>query len=252
MSLGLTIPDKFYDLVRKNDVMYLFSPVDVEKVYGKPFNYIDITSEYDNMVNNDKITKYHVDARFLEEEISKLQQESGYPYVINIDVANRANPIAGKIISSNLCSEILQVQTPSELDNGQQYTRLGSDVSCNLGSINIVNMMATNNFGESVDTMVRALTYVSDTSNLDVVPSIAKGNTEKHAIGLGAMGLAAYFAQNKMYYGDEESLDFTTTFFMTLNYYSIKASMVIAKERGETFLNLKNLRTLMVLTLISI
>lgn len=235
LSLGLTIPDKFYDLVRKNDVMYLFSPVDVEKVYGKPFNYIDITSEYDNMVNNDKITKYHVDARFLEEEISKLQQESGYPYVINIDVANRANPIAGKIISSNLCSEILQVQTPSELDNGQQYTRLGSDVSCNLGSINIVNMMATNNFGESVDTMVRALTYVSDTSNLDVVPSIAKGNTEKHAIGLGAMGLAAYFAQNKMYYGDEESLDFTTTFFMTLNYYSIKASMAIAKERNDTF-----------------
>jgi len=235
LSLGLTIPDKFYDLVRKNDVMYLFSPVDVEKVYGKPFNYIDITSEYDNMVNNDKITKYHVNARFLEEEISKLQQESGYPYVINIDVANRANPIAGKIISSNLCSEILQVQTPSELDNGQQYTRLGSDVSCNLGSINIVNMMATNNFGESVDTMVRALTYVSDTSNLDVVPSIAKGNTEKHAIGLGAMGLAAYFAQNKMYYGDEESLDFTTTFFMTLNYYSIKASMAIAKERNDTF-----------------
>jgi len=233
--LGLTIPDKFYDLVRKNDVMYLFSPVDVEKVYGKPFNYIDITAEYDNMVANDKIAKYHVDARFLEEEISKLQQESGYPYVINIDVANRANPIAGKIISSNLCSEILQVQTPSELDNGQQYTRLGSDVSCNLGSINIVNMMATNNFGESVDTMVRALTYVSDTSNLDVVPSIAKGNTEKHAIGLGAMGLAAYFAQNKMYYGDEESLDFTTTFFMTLNYYSIKASMAIAKERHETF-----------------
>jgi len=235
LSLGLTIPDKFYDLVRKNDVMYLFSPVDVEKVYGKPFNYIDITSEYDNMVNNDKITKYHVNARFLEEEISKLQQESGYPYVINIDVANRANPIAGKIISSNLCSEILQVQTPSELDNGQQYTRLGSDVSCNLGSINIVNMMATNNFDESVDTMVRALTYVSDTSNLDVVPSIAKGNTEKHAIGLGAMGLAAYFAQNKMYYGDEESLDFTTTFFMTLNYYSIKASMAIAKERNDTF-----------------
>lgn len=235
LSLGLTVPDKFYDLVRKNDMMYLFSPVDVEKVYGKPFNYIDITAEYDNMVNNDKITKYHIDARFLEEEISKLQQESGYPYVINIDVANRANPIAGKIISSNLCSEILQVQTPSELDNGQQYTRLGSDVSCNLGSINIVNMMATTNFGESVDTMVRALTYVSDTSNLDVVPSIAKGNTEKHAIGLGAMGLAAYFAQNKMYYGDDESLDFTTTFFMTLNYYSIKASMAIAKERNETF-----------------
>lgn len=235
LSLGLTVPDKFYELVKKNDVMYLFSPVDVEKVYGKAFNYIDITAEYDNMVANDQITKYKVDARTLEEEISKLQQESGYPYIINIDVANRSNPISGKIVSSNLCSEILQVQTPSDIDNGQQYTRLGSDVSCNLGSINIVNMMATADFGESVDTMVRALTYVSDTSNLDVVPSIAKGNHEKHAIGLGAMGLAAYFAQNKMYYGDEEALDFTSTFFMTLNYYSIKASVAIAKERHEKF-----------------
>lgn len=235
LSLGLTVPDKFYELVRKNEDMYLFSPADVEKVYGVPFNYVDITAEYDNMVANDQITKYRLNARTLEEEISKLQQESGYPYIINIDVTNRANPIAGKIVSSNLCSEILQVQTPSELDNGQQYTRLGSDVSCNLGSINIVNMMVTPDFETSVDTMVRALTFVSDTSNLDVVPSIAKGNQEKHAIGLGAMGLAAYFAQNQMYYGDEASLDFTSIFFMTLNYYSIKASMKLAKERQEKF-----------------
>ncbi|GMA69698.1 hypothetical protein GCM10025879_09440 [Leuconostoc litchii] len=215
--------------------MYLFSPDDVEKVYHQPFNYVDITAEYDNMVANDRIRKQRISARSLEEEISKLQQESGYPYIINIDTANKTNPIAGKIVSSNLCSEILQVQTPSEIDNEQRYTKLGSDISCNLGSINIVNMMKTTDFAQSVDTMVRALTFVSDSSNLDVVPSIDLGNKEKHAIGLGAMGLAAYFAQNKMYYGDEESLDFTTTFFMMLNYYSIQASMEIAKERGEKF-----------------
>ncbi|WP_273729650.1 class 1b ribonucleoside-diphosphate reductase subunit alpha [Leuconostoc mesenteroides] len=235
LSLGLTVPDKFYDLVKQNETMYLFSPDDVEKVYQQPFNYVDITAEYDNMVANDKIRKQRIDARSLEEEISKLQQESGYPYIINIDTANRTNPVPGKIVSSNLCSEILQVQTPSEIDNEQHYTKLGSDISCNLGSINIVNMMNTNDFGGSVDTMVRALTFVSDSSNLDVVPSIDLGNKEKHAIGLGAMGLAAYFAQNKMYYGDEEALDFTSTFFMMLNYYSIKSSMGIAKERHETF-----------------
>ncbi|MGX7051334.1 class 1b ribonucleoside-diphosphate reductase subunit alpha [Leuconostoc palmae] len=235
LSLGLTVPDKFYELVRQNKPMYLFSPADVEKVYDTPFNYVDITAEYDNMVENEKIAKYRVDARMLEEEISKLQQESGYPYIINIDTANRANPINGKIISSNLCSEILQVQSSSNINDEQEYTKLGSDVSCNLGSINIVNMMNTADFSTSVDTMVRALTFVSDTSNLSVVPSIAKGNTEKHAIGLGAMGLAAYLAQNKMYYGDDESIDFTSTFFLTLNYYSIKASMNIAKERNESF-----------------
>jgi ribonucleoside-diphosphate reductase alpha chain len=235
LSLGLTVPDKYYELVRNNDTMYLFSPADVERVYGTPFNYVDISAEYDNMVANEDIRKYRIDARVLEEEISKLQQESGYPYIINIDTANRANAVAGKIISSNLCSEILQVQSPSEIDVQQRYTRLGADVSCNLGSVNIVNMMETPDFESSVDAMVRALTYVSDTSNLVAVPSIANGNQQKHAIGLGAMGLAAYFAQNQMYYGDEESLDFTSTFFMTLNYYSLKASMKMAKERQETF-----------------
>lgn len=235
LSLGLTVPDKFYELVYNNEPMYLFSPADVEKEYGVPFNYVDITKEYDNLVQNDKINKVEIDPRKLEEEISKLQQESGYPFIVNIDTANKANPIDGKIISSNLCSEILQTQSPSELNDKQEYLKVGSDISCNLGSINIVEMMKTADFEKSVDTMVRALTFVSDTSRLEAVPSIEKGNQEKHAIGLGAMGLAAFFAQNEMMYGEEESIDFTNVFFYTLNYYSLLASMNLAKERKETF-----------------
>jgi Ribonucleotide reductase, alpha subunit len=84
--------------------MYLFSPYSVERVYGVPFSYVDITKEYDNMVNDDRIKKYKIEARELEDEISKLQQESGYPYVLNIDTVNRDNPIDGKIIMSNLCT----------------------------------------------------------------------------------------------------------------------------------------------------
>ena len=90
--------------------MYLFSPYSVELEYGVPFNYIDITEKYDELVANPNIRKTKIKARDLETEISKLQQESGYPYVVNIDTANRANPVDGKIIMSNLCSEILQVQ----------------------------------------------------------------------------------------------------------------------------------------------
>ncbi|MFK5280316.1 ribonucleotide-diphosphate reductase subunit alpha, partial [Lacticaseibacillus paracasei] len=108
LSLGVVVPDKYYDLIKANADMYLFSPYSVERVYGKPFSYVDITKEYDNMVANPAIKKYKIKARDLENEISKLQQESGYPYIINIDTANRANPIEGKIIMSNLCSEIMQ------------------------------------------------------------------------------------------------------------------------------------------------
>ena len=98
LSLGVTVPDKFYELARNNEDMYLFSPYSVEKEYGKPYNYIDITAMYDELVANPNITKTKINARELETEISKLQQESGYPYIVNVDTANRHNPIDGKII----------------------------------------------------------------------------------------------------------------------------------------------------------
>ncbi len=237
LSLGVLVPDKFYELTRKNEDMYLFSPYSVEKEYGVPFSYVDITEEYDNLVANPRIRKTKIRARDLENEISKLQQESGYPYIINTDTANRANPVYGKIIMSNLCSEILQVQEPSVLNGKQEYEELGTDISCNLGSSNIVNLMESPDFGKSVRTMTRALTYVTDASDIDVVPSIQNGNRLNHTIGLGAMGLHTYFAKNQMEYGSPESIAFTDIYFMLLNYWTLMESNVIAKERGEVFHN---------------
>jgi ribonucleoside-diphosphate reductase alpha chain len=237
LSLGVIVPDKFYELARKNEDMYLFSPYSVEKEYGVPFSYVDITEEYDKLVANPNIRKTKIKARDLENEISKLQQESGYPYIINIDTANRSNPIDGKIIMSNLCSEILQVQQPSVINGKQEYEVLGTDISCNLGSTNIVNLMDSPNFGKSVRAMTRALTFVTDASDIDVVPSIQNGNALNHTIGLGAMGLHTYFAKNQMDYGSPESLEFTDLYFMLLNYWTLVESNAIAKERGEVFHN---------------
>jgi len=240
LSLGALVPDKFYELARNNEDMYLFSPYSVEKEYGVPFSYVDITEEYDRLVHNPNIRKTKIRARELENEISKLQQESGYPYIINVDTANRANPIDGKIIMSNLCSEILQVQKPSVINGKQDYEVLGTDISCNLGSTNIGNLMDSPNFGKSVQTMTRALTFVTDSSDIDVVPTIQNGNKLNHTIGLGAMGLHSYFAKNHMEYGSPESIEFTDLYFMLLNYWTLVESNNIAKERGVTFHNFEN------------
>ena len=237
LSLGVTIPDKFYELARKNEDMYLFSPYSIEREYGVPYSYIDITEKYDELVANPNIRKTKIRARELETEISKLQQESGYPYVVNVDTANRANPVDGKIIMSNLCSEILQVQKPSAINDAQEYTTMGTDVSCNLGSTNVVNLMKSPDFGKSVRAMTRALTFVTDTSNIVAVPSIDEGNRQAHSIGLGAMGLHSYFAQNLMEYGSAESIEFTNIYFMLLNYWTLVESNNIARERKETFAN---------------
>ena len=235
LSLGLTVPDKFYELIRKDEYMYLFSPYDAERVYGKPFSFIDITAEYDNMVNNKEIRKSKVRARDLETEISKLQQESGYPYILNIDTVNKANPVHGKVVMSNLCTEIMQVHSPSEINKDQTYKTVGLDVSCNLGSINIPNMMKTEDFGKSIDTMIKALTAVTDKSSIDEVPTVKRANSEYHSVGLGAMGLATYFAMNKIDYGTPESIEFTDIFFRMVNYYSLVSSNNIAKKRKKTF-----------------
>jgi len=132
------------------------------------------------------------------------------------------------------------VQTPSQINNRQEYDVLGTDISCNLGSTNIPNMMTSPDFGHSIETMVRSLTYVTDHSDIDVVPSVAHGNQLAHTIGLGGMGLHTYFAKNQMMYGSEESIDFTSNYFMLLNYWTLVASNKIAKERGITFDNFEN------------
>ena len=235
LSLGLVVTDRFYEAARKNEPLYQFSPYDVEREYGKAFSYIDINAEYDNLVNNPRITKTSVNARVLEEEISKLQQESGYPYIMNVDVVNRANPAGGRVIMSNLCSEILQAQKPSLLNNDQSYELVGEDISCNLGSMNLVNLMASPDFGKSIGTAMRALTYVSDSSSVDTVPTVKNGNAKNHTTALGLMNLHGYLAQNLIEYGSPESLEVTHAVFMMMNYYSLLESNKLAKERGEVF-----------------
>lgn len=235
LSLGLVVPDKFYELVEKDESMHLFSPYDIKKEYGVLFSQFDITERYEELVLNPKIRKKTVRARDLETEISKLQQESGYPYIVNYDTVNKANPIEGTISMSNLCSEILQVQRPSIVNDDQTYEVMGTDISCNLGSLNIPNLMESEDIGKSIEVATKALTWVTDNSNIQTVPTVAKGNEEARTIGMGAMGLHTYFAINEIQYGSPESVELTDALFTMINYHSIKASNKIAIERSKSF-----------------
>lgn len=235
LSLGVVIPDITFELAKNNEDMYLFSPYDVEKVYGVPFSEISVTEKYHEMVDNKRINKKKIKAREFFKTIAQIQFESGYPYIMYEDNVNRANPIHGRITMSNLCSEILQISTASEFTADLGYKELGSDISCNLGSMNIAMAMESPDFGKTVETAIRALTAVSDMSNLACVPSVAEGNRRSHAIGLGQMNLHGYLAKEKIYYGSEEGIDFTNIYFYTVTFHAIRASNKIASERKETF-----------------
>ncbi|MEX9224936.1 class 1b ribonucleoside-diphosphate reductase subunit alpha [Providencia rettgeri] len=240
LSLGVVIPDITFQLAKDNQDMYLFSPYDVERTYGVPMSEISVTDKYHEMVNNKAIKKYKINAREFFQTLAEIQFESGYPYILFEDTANRANPIAGRINMSNLCSEILQVNRPSVYEDDLSYQQIGKDISCNLGSMNIAKTMDSPNFAQSIAAAVRALSAVSDMSNIRSVPSIAEGNRQSHAIGLGQMNLHGYLAREHIYYGSEEALDFTNIYFYAVTYNALKTSNQLAIERKTAFVGFEH------------
>ena len=240
LSLGVVVPDITFELAKKNEEMYLFSPYDVERVYGKPFSEISVTEKYYEMRDDGRIRKTKINARDFFQTLAEIQFESGYPYIMFEDTVNRANPIAGRITMSNLCSEILQVNEASEYTADLGYAQVGKDISCNLGSLNIAKTMDSPDFGQTIETSIRALTAVADMSYIDSVPSIAEGNRRSRAIGLGQMNLHGYLARERVHYGSEEGLDFTNIYFYTVLYHCLRASNLLAKETGEAFDGFEN------------
>ncbi len=235
LSLGVVIPDITFELAKKNDDMYLFSPYDVERVYGKPFADVPISEHYAEMVEDPRIRKTKINARQFFQTLAEIQFESGYPYIMFEDTVNEANPIEGRITHSNLCSEILQISTASEFNDDLSYAHVGEDISCNLGSLNIAKTMDSPDFSATIEAAIRGLTAVSEQTAIDSVPSIRKGNDNAHAIGLGQMNLHGFLGREHIHYGSEEALDFTNAYFAAVMYECIKASNQIAKERGEHF-----------------
>ncbi|EOC1302674.1 class 1b ribonucleoside-diphosphate reductase subunit alpha [Cronobacter dublinensis] len=235
LSLGVVIPDITFELAKANAQMALFSPYDVERLYGKPFGDISVSDMYSQLVEDDRVRKRYISARELFQRLAEIQFESGYPYIMFEDTVNRANPIAGRINMSNLCSEILQVNSASTFDENLDYATVGQDISCNLGSLNIAHTMDSPDFGRTVEVAVRALTAVSDMSHIRSVPSIEAGNAASHAIGLGQMNLHGYLAREGIAYGSPEGLDFTNLYFYTVTWHALHTSMRLARERGERF-----------------
>jgi len=240
LSLGVVIPDITVELAKRNEDMYLFSPYDVERVYGVPMADISVTEKYQEMVDNADIKKKKINARDLFQTIAELQFESGYPYILYEDTANAANPVEGRINMSNLCSEILQVNTPTTYNADLSYGVIGKDISCNLGSLNIAKAMESPNFAKTIKVAVLSLTSVADLSYIESVMSIAEGNRRSRAIGLGQMNLHGYLGKEKIFYGSEEGVDFTNMYFYTVAYHALMTSNQKAKQTGNPFDNFAN------------
>lgn len=237
ISIGLIVPDLFIKLAQQNEDLYMFGPHSIFQEYGVRLDEIKIEEYYDKFVENPNIYKRSIPARELLNQIATSQLQSGYPYLMFKDTANKKHALKelGEIKQSNLCTEIFQLQETSIIKDYHEEDRIKRDISCNLGSLNIANVMETKKVKQSIYEAVDALTFVSDNTDITTAPGVSKANRELHSIGLGAMNLHGYLAKNKVFYESEEGRDFANTFFMMMNYYSLKKSMYIARDRGETF-----------------
>lgn len=239
LSMGVVIPDKMIELARDNKEMYVFYPHTVFKEYGKDFADIAIEMDkwYDELAENPNVRKRKINPRKLLDQIATLQGESGYPYIMFADNVNNQNPLADKVKFSNLCTEILQPTITShyaDYDKKEQDD-IGLDISCNLASGHMGNMMKNKTIKETVRAAMDIMNSVSTKTDISYVPAVAKANRLNRSIGFGIMGHHGYIVENYIAYGSEENIDLIDVFFNTVNYYSLEYSMELAKETGLKF-----------------
>ncbi|MFV0247187.1 MAG: ribonucleoside-diphosphate reductase subunit alpha [Mycoplasmatales bacterium] len=237
LSLGLVIPDKFMTLCENDDDLCMFYPHTIYKKYGKHLDDLDMNEMYDKLIIDPDVKFKKIKAREMLKQISITQFESGYPYLVFIDNANKSHQLQrlGRIKISNLCTEIFQLQTTSKINDYGEDDVVGYDISCNLGSLNIVNLMEQNEFEFTVENAIRSLTSVSNLSNIKNAPGISKANVDFHSVGLGVMNLHGYLTKVNIPYESDKAIELTDALFTCINYYSIKASNKMAQELNATF-----------------
>lgn len=244
-------PDLFWKMVEEdiNQPWYLMCPHEISTVKGyelEDFYGEEWEKRYLDCVQDHRIPKNEIQLKELVRLIIRSAFETGTPFAFFRDTVNRANPNKhkGMIYSSNLCVEIAQnmspiehVSTRMETEDGDvivvEKTRPGDFVVCNLSSL----VLSKINFNDEAEveqvlrTIVRALDNVID---LNYYPSeyAHLTNQRYRPIGLGTMGYHHYLALNGIAWESEEHIEEADRVFELINYYAIKASMELAKEKG--------------------
>ncbi|MDD7044852.1 MAG: ribonucleoside-diphosphate reductase subunit alpha [Anaerococcus sp.] len=250
---AICVPDLFWKLCRDNinADWHMFDPHEIVKKYGKALE--DTYGEefedfYKKLVEDREISRRVMKVKDLVRLIIKSLTETGTPFVFNRDIVNRMNPNKHKgiIYSSNLCTEIAQNMSPSETisteivdENGDKIivnkTKPGDFVECNLASITLGKVDVNNEaeLEETVRTIVRALDNVIDL-NYYPTPYAEVTNKKYRAIGLGTSGYHHMLVQNDIRWQDEEAHSkLVDRVYEDINYYAIKESLEIAKEKGS-------------------
>ena len=249
---GICYPDLFWRLA-ETDIeanWYMMCPHEIKEVKGyslEDFYGVEWEERYYECVNDEKIDKRVMSVKDIVRLIIKSAAETGAPFAFYRDTVNKMNPNKhnGMIYSSNLCSEIMQNMSPMEIQNSDivnedgkcvvnQKIVPGDFVVCNLSSVVLgnVDVCSEEEMEYVVETQIRAMDNVIDL-NYYSVPFAEVTNKKYRAIGLGTSGYHHMLANNKIHWTEEKHKNFADEVYERINYYAIKASMTIAKEKGS-------------------
>ncbi|MBS4173135.1 ribonucleoside-diphosphate reductase subunit alpha [Bacillus sp. FJAT-49736] len=245
---GVCLPDLFMEQVENRGDWYLFDPHEIRQVMGYSLeDYYDekdgdgtFRKKYWDCVKNEKLLKTTIPAIDIMKNIMKSQLETGGPFIFYRDEANRKNPNKhqGMIYSSNLCTEIMQNQSSTNViaqytDNGRIIVEKqpGDFVVCNLSSIHLARSVTDNCLERLIKIQVRMLDNVIDLNQIPV-PQAQMTNQKYRAIGLGTFGWHHLLALKKMKWESEDAVQFADRLYEKIAYLTIQTSMELAKEKG--------------------
>ncbi len=241
---AVSIPDLFMKRLKEDGDVTLFDPHEIEDLYGRrlqdsfseSFDEFYVTLEKDQRIEMKKVVK----AKEVFKKFLKSTVETGMPYVFFRDTVNRLNPNkhAGNIYSTQLCTEICQNTSDTKfieetIEDGKIIIRYepGDLVVCNLASINVATVFEDVVIADVFPVVMRVLDNVV-TLNYYPIKEAERTSTRYRSVGLGYLGLAEYLATHKLAYDSEAARAEVNRLFERYTYYTYRASIDLAKERG--------------------
>ena len=225
LDYSIQLSELFYKRFITSGNITLFSPHDTPGLYDA-FGTDKFDDLYTRYESDESIPKTVVPAQDLILAMLKERAETGRIYLMNIDHCNTHSSFKDKVNMSNLCQEITLPTDPIQSLQGQ-----GEIALCILSAINVGKITKTSELENLCDLAVRGLEELIDYQEYPV--KAAEDSTiARRSLGIGYIGLAHYLAKQGVKYNDQGAYDLVHELTESFQYYLLKASNQLSKERG--------------------
>ena len=226
LDYSIQLSALFYQRFIDNEEISLFSPHDVPNLYDS-FGTESFDELYRTYESDESIPKTRVNAQELILDLLKERAETGRVYLMNIDHCNSHSSFTDKVEMSNLCQEITLPTKPIQhIDD-----KSGEIALCILSAINVGKIRDLSDLEVLCDLAVRSLDELIDFQQYPV-NAAAIATRARRSLGIGYIGLAHYLAKHGQFYGDREAWKLVHDLSEAFQYYLIKSTVNLAKEKG--------------------